>query len=113
MSNPEVTLLANGMIAISVTETLPEPGDISDALTLLRVVNPANGQIVFDDANVTGANDWEIPTEDSTIATLLNGNIVVLHEASGVQVAGKCCSLSGSPPATMPPTLSMAILLLT
>ncbi|MCB1451065.1 MAG: hypothetical protein KDJ67_13265 [Nitratireductor sp.] len=89
LSNPEATLLANGLIAISVTETVPEPGDISDALTLLRVVNPANGQIVFDDANVTGVNDWEIPTENSTIATLLNGNIVVVHEASGVQVAGE------------------------
>ena len=89
LSNPEAVLLDNGMIAISVSAEVPETGNDSDVLTLVRIIDPATGLQVADDYNVIGNtdNDWEYPTRDSAITMLSDGRIVVVHNlpSSGIE----------------------------
>ncbi|MEZ5870974.1 MAG: calcium-binding protein [Nitratireductor sp.] len=91
LSNPEATLLDNGMIAISVSAEAPEVGQVSDALTLVRIIDPTTGLQVADDYNVIGdfTGDWEFPAADSAITTLSDGSIVVVHDRFGISVDGE------------------------
>ena len=88
LSNPEATVLANGLVAIVATEDLPDPGGADDAATMVRVVDPTTGQIIIDDTTVTGTRDFDRFTENPEVTTLENGTIAVVH-SQGASLVGE------------------------